>query len=128
MEANETLPLNGLVANPTLGIEMQVLANIVSAIAYGAVIILFCCCFWQLQATKQSHSRKMRPFLYLYITFMFAMGTMAFIQETIYTTRVLKDDIFPKGPDLLDYLTSLGEPVPLIFAIWGADGFMVSFK
>ena len=59
---------------------------------------------------------------------MFAMGTMAFIQETIYTTRVLKDDIFPKGPDLLDYLTSLGEPVPLIFAIWGADGFMVSFK
>ncbi len=128
MEANQTLPLNDLVANPTLGIEMQVLANIISAIAYGAVIILFCCCFWQLQDTKQSHSRKMRPFLYLYIIFMFAMGTMAFIQETIYTTRVLKDDIFPRSPDLLDYLTSLGEPVPLIFTIWGADGFMVSFK
>lgn len=127
MEATEAVSSNGLFSNPTLGIEMQVLANIISAIAYGAVIILFCCCFWQLQDTKQPHSRKMRPFLYLYITFMFAMGTMAFIQETIYTTKVLKDDIFPKSPDLLDYLTSLGEPVPLIFTIWGADGFMACF-
>ena len=47
-------------------------------------------------------------------------------QETVYTTQVLKNDIFPKGPDLVGYLTSSGEPIPLIFTIWGADGFMVS--
>lgn len=114
------------VTDPVLGVEIQVLANIFSAIAYGFVVILFCSCLWVLRDTKQTPARQIRPFLYLYIIFMFAMGTMAFVQETVYTTKVLKNDIFPKGPNLVDYLTSLGEPIPLPFTIWGADGFMAS--
>ncbi|PPQ72830.1 hypothetical protein CVT26_003339 [Gymnopilus dilepis] len=106
------------------GLEMQVLGNIISALAYSAVVILFSLCFWALRKPSKLHSHWTRPLLYVYMTYMFAMSTTAFIQETIYTTKVIKNDIFPTGPDLVDYLTSLGEPLPLPFTIWGADGFM----
>ncbi|KDR73726.1 hypothetical protein GALMADRAFT_280844, partial [Galerina marginata CBS 339.88] len=108
-----------------VGIEMQVLGNIISALAYSAVVILFCSCCWALHNPPRMLSRWMRPLLYIYLVFMFAMSTTTFIQETIYTTKVIKNDIFPTGPALVDYLTSLGEPLPLPFTIWGADGFML---
>lgn len=108
------------------GTDLQVLANIISALAYGGVLILFSACVWALHnAARSKTSIRIRPFLYVYIMFMFSMSTMAFIQETIYTTKVIRNDIYPTGPDLVTYLTSLGEPLPLPFTIWGADGFMV---
>lgn len=107
------------------GLNTQVLALVLSAIAYGFVVALAFSCVLLLYRTTHIYSRKMLVFMYLYVVFMFGLSTTAIGQETRFTMQAVSGKSLP-GLGWTGTLTALGTPIVLPFSIWGADGFMAS--
>ena len=106
-----------LIPGPDAYLELRMLGTIISAIAYGIVIVLSGNCFLLLLKKRGIYSNRMRLFLLIYVTIMFLLSTLAIIQSTLGTSVLIFQNIDP--PLLVGSFT-----LPL--AIWGADGFMVN--
>ena len=95
---------------------IEFLSVILSAIAYGIVVVLSGNCFHLLQKKWDTYSNHMRTLLLIYIIFMFLCSTWRIFQSVC----IFMGFIAPlEVPESLFFLLEF----PL--AIWGADGFMV---
>jgi len=113
-----------------VSLELRMSATFISAIAYGIVIVLSGHSILLLHKSRFIYSNRMRNFLFIYVTVMFLLSTLAIIQSIWGTTLIT----FHRDHDTLNNLYNL--PLyPLVenptvstfpLTIWGADGFMVS--
>jgi len=95
------------------------LGTIISAIAYGIVIVLSGNCFLLLLKKRGIYSNRMRFFLLIYVTVMFLLSTLAIILSIRGITLLIFQGV--DSPSLVG-----PAPATLPLAIWGADGFMVN--
>ena len=109
-----------LIPGPDVYLELRMLGTIISAIAYGIVIVLSGNCFLLLLKKRGIYSNRMRLFLLIYVTVMLLFSTLAIIQS-IWGITLL---IFWQDVDLPRLVGA--SPATLPLTIWGADGFMVS--
>jgi hypothetical protein len=100
-------------------LKAQLLGGILSAIAYGIVIVLSGNCFYLLQKKRGIYSNRMRILLLIYVTVMVLNSTWALIGSIFQLRR-----IFIQLHASFIMYRSFG--VPLTVTMWGADGFMVS--
>jgi len=94
-------------------------SGIISAIAYGIVVVLSGNCFHLLAKKRDSYPNRMRIALPIYVIVMLLSSTWRLIG-----TILISMDYFnpqPLYPNLL--YRSFG--IALIVTMWGADGFMV---
>jgi len=96
------------------------LGTIISAVAYGIVVVLSGNCFLLLQRNRGIYSNRMRLFLLIYVLVMFLFSTSSMIQSICTITLF----IFRGGVGS-PILTGYSAPVMLPLTIWGADGFMI---
>ncbi|PPQ93133.1 hypothetical protein CVT25_003665 [Psilocybe cyanescens] len=106
------------------GYKIEALAIVISAIAYGIVLMLFFNTFWLVVRTKEQHMRKL---LLGYICVMVSLSTGAMVQEIIFMMR----DVLPKTTEdarssMADLSSLRGIPLSFPFTTWGADGVLVS--
>ena len=107
-----------LIPGPDVYLEIMMLGTIISAIAYGIVIVLSGNCFLLLQKKRSTYSNRMRLFLLIYVVVMFLLSTLAIVQSIWgITALIFQDTNLP--------LLVGASPATLPLAIWGADGFMV---
>ena len=119
-----------LVPGPSIVIELQMLAVIVSAFVCGLVFSLSASClhlvYRKLRQNSNQASNRRNLFVLAYIVFMACLSMASVIIDTISVTRT----IFT-SPSVSGFSTSLfpggARAICLMLAIWGADGFMVSF-
>jgi hypothetical protein len=100
------------------------LGTVISAIAYGIVIVLSGSCFLLLLKKRGIYSNRMRLFLLVYVTIMYLLSTLAITQSIcgiVMTLLIFRDINVPR----LSPLLTGSSPPTLPLAIWGADGFMV---
>jgi len=95
-------------------LKIRWLGTILSAIAYGIVIILSGNCLHLLHKKRGAYSPHMRSFLFTYITVMLLLSTWTLIQSVLQILSLVC---------LLEMTPSM--PITLALTIWGADGFMV---
>jgi len=100
-------------------LEFQMLGTIISAIAYGIVIVLSGNCFLLLLKKRGIYSNRMRFFLLIYVTVMLLLSTLAITLSIRGITLLIFQGV--DSPSLLG-----AAPATLPLAIWGADGFMVN--
>lgn len=95
------------------------LGTIISAVAYGIVVMLSLDCFKLLfRRNITVPSRPMRRFLVFFISFMLLLSTLALIQGVLVSaTSVFRGKSFPS--------LSGGAPFVLPLSIWASDGFML---
>ncbi|KAF8965394.1 hypothetical protein BDZ97DRAFT_780453 [Flammula alnicola] len=114
-------------------LELQLIATSLSAVAYGIVAMLFVACSQLLWKRKHSlYSKRVQICLLLYGAVMFALSTVAFIQELSFTRSIvfhtfqdiIEESILPTS-DPASFIWTLGGPASLPFAIWGAQAFLV---
>lgn len=104
-------------------LELQLVATLLSTIAYGLVIALVCRCLSLLLRDKlSSSSPRRRIFFIIYTLYMFSLSTTAAVQTMIYINRA----IFHGIDSRLHPLMQTNEPLVLPFVVWGADGLLVS--
>jgi hypothetical protein len=97
--------------------------TVISALVYGGVLLLSLSYVPLLLKTSNNISRRIRNFLLLYMTFMVTTSTIYVITISIALVRAifsLQED--KKRVQNVLYVGFLC----IIFASWGADGFMVS--
>ena len=118
-----------LVPGPSIVIELQMLAVIVSAFVCGLVFSLSASCFHLVYRKLRQNSNQAsnrRNIVLGYIVFMACLSMASVIIDAISVTRT----IFA-GPSVSGFSTSIfpggARAICLMLAIWGADGFMVSF-
>lgn len=109
-----------LIPGPDVYLELKMLGTIISAIAYGIVIVLSGNCFLLLVKKRGIYSNRMRIFLVIYVTVMLAISTWAIIQSIWGITLLIFQDVNVPESLLISY-----SPDTLPLAIWGADGFMI---
>ncbi|KAF8961197.1 hypothetical protein BDZ97DRAFT_1229468 [Flammula alnicola] len=121
-----------LVPGPDIQRELLLIGTIFASVAYGTVIMVFVHCFRLLLKTPYIYSKRMRGFNFFYITVMFLLSTLAWIQETVGMTLV----IFRSAPDdfaifslsdfqaIIEFFFQNGT-LFLPFTILGADVFML---
>ena len=104
-------------------LKFQLIGTFLSAVIYGLIISLFWHCLVMFTTTKKHYyTRRTRRFLITYIVIMFLLSTVAIIQEFVSVLHAVAHGINLNSRHLMQ----LNEPLVLPFAIWGADGFMVS--
>jgi hypothetical protein len=99
---------------------------ILSAIVYGGVLFL-AVHYVHLLKTSNNISRRMRNFLWIYVTFMVANSTIYMITISIALVQTLSEIGNPLYPGTTVYYFENGfwGAMSTTFASWGADGFMV---
>jgi hypothetical protein len=110
-------------------LELRMLGTFISAIAYGFVIVLSGHCLFLLHKKQAIYSNRMQIFLFIYVTVMFLLSTMAIAQSIWGTTLItFHPDHYSSQSlhtiRLYALVENLASTLPL--TIWGADGFMVS--
>ena len=106
-----------LVPGPDVYLEFRMLGTIISAIAYGIVIVLSGNCFLLLVKQGGIYSNRMRLFLLIYVTVMLILSTLAIILSIWESMLLIFQGVDPPVG---------AAPPTLPLAIWGADGFMVN--
>jgi len=103
-------------------LKLWVIGMIISAFVYGGMLFLSLSYIPLFLKTSNNISRHMRNFLLAYVTFMVATSTIYIITMSVALLRAIFDD--------LDLVPQIQEQyvgcLCIIFASWGADGFMVS--
>ena len=107
------------VAGPDVYLELKMLGTIISAVAYGVVVVLSGNCLLLLKK-RGTYSNRMRLFLLIYVTVMFFLSTLAMIESIWGITLLIFRDV-----DLPMHLWYWNQAIPPL-TIWGADGFMAS--
>jgi len=105
--------------------EMEILATLISAVAYGIVLNLACTIIYFLlrDRRQKQDSRRRHYALIVYIVAMVTLSTYSLVAEAIALVQHVARGILPKK---FVALSPLGVSlVCLPLAIWGADGFMV---
>ena len=100
-------------------LELKMLGTIISAIAYGVVVVLSGNCLLLLKK-RGTYSNRMRLFLLIYVTIMSLLSTLAMIGSIWGITLFIFRDV-----GLPMHLLYWNQAIPPL-TIWGADGFMVS--
>ena len=106
--------------------EMEILATLISGVAYGIVLNLACTIIYFLlrDRRQKQDSRRRYYILIVYIVAMVTLSTYSLVAEAIALVQHVARGILPKK---FVALSPLGVSlVCLPLAIWGADGFMVS--
>ena len=104
-------------------LELQLVATLLSTIAYGLVIALVCRCLSVLRRDKCSTSSpRRRLFFIVYTLYMFSLSTIAAVQTMVYINRAIFHGIDSRLPPLMQ----TNEPLVLPLVVWGADGLLVS--
>ena len=105
-------------------LKIWMVSTTISAMAYGGVLSLALAYIPLLLETSYDIPRRMRNFLLLYVAFMIAISTIytitmviPLINNTFAVFNPGNSYVFPNG-----FLGGFC----VIFASWGADGFMVS--
>jgi hypothetical protein len=103
-------------------LKKWVIGMILSAFVYGGMLFLSLSYIPLFLKTSNNISRRMRNFLLAYVTFMVATSTIYIITMSIALLRATFDsrELVPQIQK--EYVGCLC----IIFASWGADGFMVS--
>ncbi|KJA18329.1 hypothetical protein HYPSUDRAFT_960575 [Hypholoma sublateritium FD-334 SS-4] len=103
-------------------LELQLVATLLSTVAYGLVIALVCRCLSLLWRDKLSPSPpRRRLFFIIYTLYMFFLSTAAAVQTMVFITR----SIFHGVDSRLHPLMQTNEPLILPFVVWGADGLLI---
>ncbi|KAF8965479.1 hypothetical protein BDZ97DRAFT_1918318 [Flammula alnicola] len=121
-----------LIPGPDIYPELLLIGTIIASVAYGIVIMMFVHCFRLLLKMPYIYSKRMRGFIFFYITVMFLLSTLAWIQQTIGMTMVIfrtsAPDFVVFGPsdfqDTIEFFFQNGT-LFLPFTILGADVFML---
>ena len=111
--------------SPSIELDIQILATVISGFTYGLVFLLSLSCFrllyQKLGQNSESTWKHTNRFLLLYTVFVASLSTVSFIGEIISTMRT--------DPPERNYFSDFTFPPPLgiilPLAIWSADGFMV---
>ena len=117
-----------------LQVEMQMFGIISSAMAYGAVVLLFADCCNRLLKTRHISSRQTRIQLFMFALTMMLLSTGALVQGILYL--LFQSGMFGLTPTaamlsapgqrvLAVHLIDLGIPLALPFLVLGANYFMV---
>lgn len=115
-------------------VEMQMFGIISSAMAYGAVVLLFADCCNHLLKTRHISSRQTRLQLFIFSLSMMLLCTGALVQGILYL--LFQSGMFMRTPTeamlaapgqrvLAVHLIDLGIPLALPFLVLGANAFMV---
>jgi len=103
-------------------LKLWVIGMIISAFVYGGMLFLSLSYIPLFLKTSNNISRHMRNFLLAYVTFMVATSTIYIITMSVALLRAIFDDLNLVPQIQEQYVGCLC----IIFASWGADGFMVS--
>jgi len=114
--------------SPSIELDIQILATIISGFTYGLVFLLSLSCFrllyQKLGQNSESTWKHTNRFLLLYTAFMASLSTASLIGETVaimsskFTLINLREYLIIRPP--------LGIAMFILpLAIWSADGFMV---
>jgi hypothetical protein len=82
-----------LIPGPDVYLELRMLGTIISAIAYGIVIVLSGNCFLLLLKKRGIYSNRMRLFLLIYVTVMLLLSTLAIIQSILGITLLIFQNV-----------------------------------
>lgn len=118
-------PPSGFDTQTVALLRFQLIGTLLSAITYGLIISLFWHCLVMFATNKKNYyTHRTRRFLITYIVIMFLLSTVAIIQEFVSVVNAVVHGVSPNSRHPMQ----LNEPLVLPFAIWGADGFMVSSR